>query len=129
MFNEMQINSDLNWATKVAGILTQAADEFHADINALEEKWKRQARIKKAFPDGIFTIEETFYVQEILVNIEVLAYETEPADKSIGIRGGVYDVDFAITNYSGRKMNWLKKHLSEDQIQWIIEYVSEKVLF
>ena len=129
MFNEMQIDADLNWATKVAGILTQAADEFHADINALEKKWKRQARIKKAFPDGILKIEEAFYVQDILVNIEVLAYETEPADESIGIRGGVCDVDFAITNYNGRQMNWLKKHLSEDQIQWIIEYVDEKVRF
>lgn len=129
MFNEMQINDNLQWATRVAGILTQAADEFHADIEKLETKWKRQARIKKAFPDGILTIEEAFYVQNVLVNIEVLAYETEPADESIGIRGGVYDVDFAITNYNGRQMNWLKKHLSEDQIQWIIEYVEEKVFF
>lgn len=129
MFNEMQIDADLNWATKVAGILTQAADEFHSDIEKLEAKWKRQERIKKAFPDGILTIEEAFCVGDIMVNIEVVAYETDPADESIGIRGGVYDVDFAITNYNGRQMNWLKKHLSEDQIQWIIEYVDEKVRF
>lgn len=129
MFNEMQIDADLSWATKVAGILTQAADEFHDDIEKLETKWKRQARIKNAFPKGIFTIKEAFDVKDILVNIEVLAYETEPAEESIGIRGGVYDVDFSITNYSGRKMNWLKKHLSEDQIQWIIEFVDEKVRF
>lgn len=129
MFNEMQINSDLNWATKVAGILTQAADEFHADINALEEKWKRQARIKKAFPDGVLTIEEAFYVQDILVNIEVLSYNVDPADESVGWPGGVYDVDFAITNYSGRKMRWLDKYITEKQYKLICEYVSEKVLF
>lgn len=129
MFNEMQINSDLNWATKVAGILTQAADEFHADINALEEKWKRQARIKKAFPDGVLTIEEAFYVQDILVNIEVLSYKVDPADESVGWPGGVYDVDFAITNYSGREMRWLDKYITEKQYKLICEYVSEKVLF
>lgn len=127
MFNEMQIDADLQWATKAAGILTKAADEFRADIERLEAKWKRQARIKKAFPDGVLTIKEAFYVKDILVNIEVLSYESEPSDESIGIRGGVYDVDFSITNYNGRQMNWLKKHLSEDQIQWIIEYVEEKV--
>lgn len=129
MFNEMQIDADLNWATKVAGILTKAADEFHADINALEKKWKRQARIKKAFPDGILKIEEAFYVQDILVNIEVLSYKADPADESVGWPGGVYDVDFAITNYSGREMRWLDKYITEKQYKLICEYVSEKVLF
>jgi hypothetical protein len=129
MFNEMQIDADLNWATKVAGILTQAADEFHAGSERLEAKWKRQARIKKAFPDGIFTIEEAFYVQDILVNIEVLSYQTEPADESVGWQGGVYNVDFAVTNASKREMRWLDKYITEKQYKFICEYVAEEVLF
>ena len=129
MFNEMQIDADLQWATKTAGILTKAADEFHSEIEKLEAKWKRQARIKRAFPDGVLTIEEAFYVQDILVNIEVLSYKVDPADESVGWLGGVYDVDFAITNYSGREMRWLDKYITEKQYKFICEYVAEKVLF
>jgi hypothetical protein len=63
------------------------------------------------------------------VNIEVLSYETEPADESVGWPGGVYDVDFSVTNASGREMRWLDKYITEKQYKAICEYVAEKVLF
>lgn len=46
-------NAELQWATKVAGILTGAAADFEREINKLEYKWKveRSADAILALPE------------------------------------------------------------------------------
>lgn len=119
-------NNELQWATKVACILGQAAQQFGADIDALESKWKQGKRIKKAFPKGILTLEEFFYVKDVLVNVQIHDWQEDPAEKDVGYKGGVYDVEFSITNHNGRAMPWLEKYVTESQYQKICTYLNER---
>lgn len=128
MFNEIQADINLSWATNVAAILTEAAQDFNADVEALERKWKRQARVKNAYPEGIITIEDAFNVRDITVTIEVLSYFVEKEEKDVGWREGVTDVDFVVVNGYGRRMPWLEKHVTPEQIRWIESYIAERVL-
>lgn len=48
-------NTELQWATKVAGILTNAAKDFEREIEKLEYKWKveRSAYSILALPENL----------------------------------------------------------------------------
>lgn len=129
MFSESQIDADLKWATKVAGILTEAADEFHQEVEMLEKKWLRQKRIDRVYPEGILTLKDKICLKGIYVNIEVMSYETSPPDREVGWNGGVEDYSFQITNLDGRAMNWLKKYLTPKDFEEIETYIFEEAFY
>lgn len=53
-------NAELNWATKVASILTSAACDFEREINKLEYKWKVERSA-----DAILALPEKFRREEL----------------------------------------------------------------
>ena len=129
MFSESQIDADLKWATKVAGILTEAADEFHQEVERLEKNWLRQKRINMAYPEGILTLKDKICLKGIYVNIEVMSYETSPPDRSVGWAGGIEDYSFQIVNLDGRAMNWLKKYLTANHFKEIENFIFEETFY
>lgn len=126
MIDQSYMNASLTWATKIAAMVNQAADEFGAEVDALEKKWARRKRIEKVFPKGVMTIDNAFCVLDVTVNVEVMDYKIAPPEKDIGFPGGIYDLDYVLTNYNGRAMPWLEKYVTPKQNAWVWDYVCNR---